>query len=390
VQTAGHLFVQVLVKSAVAEHELDRLKFLEMPKRFNPIDPVVAEPVTQKASRRAPTMVDVARIAEVSLATVSAVINDSSPVSVVRRERVLSAIQVAGYQTNAIARSLKTGSTKTIGLMIADITNPFFTSVIHSIQDVAYHHGYSVLLCCSDEDPAKERLHLRLMSDRMVDALIVATAGETPELRAMIDNGRTPVVLIDRLLDGVDANAVVIDNVVAAREAVRYLISLGHRRIGLITGRSVLSTAKERYQGYCDALAEAAIPVEPALVAAARFGSDDGYIAAMGLLALAERPTAIFASNNLSGIGLMRGIKDSGLRCPFDISVACFDDFEWANVFDPRLTTVAQPTKAIGVQAMAIILERLKTGPAVRGEPRVVRMRAELRIRDSCIAKLPM
>ncbi|MCW5233344.1 LacI family transcriptional regulator [Verminephrobacter eiseniae] len=335
--------------------------------------------------RRAPTMVDVAKLAEVSLATVSAVINDSAPVSADRKKRVLDAIRRVGYQTNAIARSLKTGSTKTIGLMIADITNPFFTAVIHSIQEVAYHHGYGVMLCCSDEDPEKERLHLRLMSDRMVDALIIATAGETPPLRALIDSRRKPVVLIDRLLDGVATDAVVIDNVAAARDAVRYLVSLGHRRIGLITGKSTLSTARERYQGYCQALAEAGIAIENALVGAARFGSADGYGAAMGLLSLAERPTAIFASNNLSGIGLMRGIKDSGLRCPADISVACFDDFEWADVFEPRLTTLVQPTQAIGAQAMAIVLEHLQEGAAPRSAARVVRMRAQLRIRDSCV-----
>lgn len=339
---------------------------------------------------RAPTMIDVAKLADVSLATVSAVINDPARVGATRKKRVLEAIEAVGYQTNVIARSLKTGTTKTIGLMIADITNPFFTDVIHSIQEVAYHHGYAVMLCCSDEDPEKERLHLRLMSDRMIDALIIATAGETPELRALIDSRRTPVVLIDRLLDGLATDAVVIDNVIAARDAVRYMISLGHRRIGLITGRSSLSTAKERHQGYCQALAEAGIPIENALVGAARFGSDDGYIAAMSLLSLAGRPTAILASNNLSGIGLMRGIKDSGLRCPSDISVACFDDFEWANVFAPRLTTVAQPTKAIGVQAMAIVLDHLKDGAAPRPDARVVRMRAELRIRDSCVALSPL
>lgn len=331
-------------------------------------------------------MVDVASLAKVSLATVSAVVNESAVVSPVRRQRVLDAIQEVGYQTNAIARSLKTGSTKTIGLMVADITNPFFTSVIHSIQEVAHLHGYSVLLCCSDEDLEKERLHLRLMSDRMVDALIIASAGETPELRALIEDRRTPVVLIDRMLENLSADAVVIDNVVAARDAIRYLLSLGHRRIGLITGRSGLSTAKERYQGYHDALAEAGLPIESQLVAAARFGSDDGYIAAMRLLSLADRPTAILASNNLSGIGLMRGIKDSGLRCPADVSVTCFDDFDWANIFEPRLTTVAQPTQAIGAQAMAIVLDRLRQKKsATPAEVRVVRMRAELRVRDSCV-----
>lgn len=350
---------------------------------------MVLEEDKQPVARRSPTMVDVAKIAGVSLATVSAVINDSARVSEARKSRVLDAIRVAGYQTNAIARSLKTGTTRTIGLMIADITNPFFTSVIQAIHEVAYHHGYGVMLCCSDEDPEKERLHLRLLSDRMVDAFIIATAGDTQELRSLIASRRTPVVLIDRLLEGVVADAVVIDNVAAAKDAVQHLISLGHRRIGLITGRSDLSTAKERYQGYCDALADAGISVERELVGSARFGADDGYIAAMRLLSLTERPTAIFASNNLSGIGLMRSIKDSGLSCPTDISVACFDDFDWANVFAPRLTTVAQPTRAIGVQAMTMVLERLTMGAELNGDARVVRMRAELRVRDSCVALAP-
>ncbi|HEX2890710.1 LacI family DNA-binding transcriptional regulator [Vineibacter terrae] len=330
-------------------------------------------------------MVDVAKAAGVSLATVSAAVNGSAPVSAALKGRIHKAIKQVGYKTNAIARSLKTGTTSTIGLMVADITNPFFTTTIHAIQELAHRHGYGVMLCCSDEDADKERMHLRLLADRMVDGFIVASAGETPELRALVEGGRTPVVLIDRLVDGLETDAVVIDNVAATRDAVRHLAAAGHRRIGLITGRRTLSTGRERYEGYRLALEEAGIAFEPALVGSARFGADDGYKAAAKLVSLADRPTAIFACNNLSGIGLMRAIHDAGLRCPDDIAVACFDDFDWANVFHPRLTTVAQPTQAIGVQAMLLLLERLKDATARALPPRVVRLKAELRVRDSSV-----
>ncbi len=330
-------------------------------------------------------MVDVARAAGVSLATVSSAINGSAPVSAELKARVQAAVAEVGYQVNAVARSLKKGSTGTIGLMITDITNPFFTNVIHSIQDAAHRRGYSVMLCCSDEDPAKERLHLQLLTDRMVDGLIIATAGHTDELHGLWRSGRTPIVLIDRLIEGIEADAVIIDNVAATRDAIRHLVAQGHRRIGIITGRREISTSRERYEGYCQALVEAGLPADEELIApAVRFSSQDGYGAAMKLLALPDRPTAIFASNNLSAIGLMRAIKDMGLNCPDDVSVACFDDFDWANVFHPRLTTVAQPTQAIGVQATTMLIERLKD---VALAPRVIRLKAELRVRDSSITR---
>src|SRR5262245_26337536 len=225
-------------------------------------------------------MDDVARAAKVSLATVSAAINQSAPVSEATRARIDKAIKKVGYKANAIARSLKTGTTSTIGLMVADITNPFFTTVIHAIQEVAHRNGYSVMLCCSDEDVDKERTHLRLLADRRVDGFIVASAGETPELRALVDGGRTPVVLIDRQLAGLETDAVVIDNAAATRDAVHHLITAGHRRIGLITGRRSLSTGRERYDGYRQALADAGIAFEPRLVGSAHFGAEDGYKAA--------------------------------------------------------------------------------------------------------------
>jgi LacI family transcriptional regulator len=334
-------------------------------------------------TQRDPTMVDVAKAAGVSIATVSAAVNGSAPVSAELKGRIEKAIRRVGYKANPFARSLKTGTTSTIGLMVADITNPFFTTVVHAIQDIAHRESYSVMLCSSDEDPAKEQTHLRLLSDRRVDGLIVASAGETPELRALVEDRRTPVVLIDRQLPGLETDAVVVDNVQATRDAVGHLIAVGHRRIGLITGRRSLSTGRERYQGYRQALAEAGVRHDAELVVSANFGDAGGYRAATKLLSLAKRPTAIFASNNLSGLGLVRAIHDAGLRFPDDVAVACFDDFEWAEVFQPRLTTIAQPMQAIGQQAMLLLLERLRDPVARALPPRLVRLKAELRVRDS-------
>jgi LacI family transcriptional regulator len=336
---------------------------------------------------RAPTLVDVAKAARVSIATVSAAINGSAPVSAELKGRIGKAIKKVGYKANPFARSLKTGTTSTIGLMVADITNPFFTTVIHAIQDIAHRAQYSVILCCSDEDPAKERTHLQLLADRRVDGLIVASAGATPELAALVEGRQTPVVLIDRLVNGLDTDAVVIDNVEATAAGIRHLIEVGHRRIGLITGPRTLSTGKERYQGYRQALTVAGLPFKAELVRSAHFGDEDGYRAAAKLLSLDDRPTAIFACNNLSGLGLMRAIRDAGLSCPDDVAVACFDDFDWVDAFHPRLTTVAQPTEAIGRQAMAFLLERLRDKSASTVPPRVVRLKAELKIRDSSVLR---
>ena len=254
---------------------------------------------------------------------------------------------------------------------------------------MAHRENYSVILCCSDEDPAKEQTHLRVLSDRRVDGFIIASAGETPELKALVNDRRTPVVLIDRLIPGLETDAVVIDNVEATQNAVGHLVAADHRRIGLITGRRSLSTGRERYQGYRRALADAGLPYEPALVGSAHFGDEDGYRAAAKLLALKKPPTAIFACNNLSGLGLMRAIHEAGLGCPKDIAVACFDDFDWAEVFHPRLTTIAQPTKAIGRQAMLLLLERLRQRDADQMPPRVVRLKAELKVRDSSAPPAP-
>lgn len=330
-----------------------------------------------------PTMQDVAKAAGVSVATVSATINGSARVSAKLEARVREAIRAVGYQPNGIARSLKKGSTKTIGLVVTDITNPYFTSVVRSIEDVAHAHGYAVILCNSDEDVAKERIYLELLRARMVDGLVFAPAGDAGEYLDFPAEQRAPAVFLDRTVDSVAADAVVVDNAGGSRLAIHHLIALGHRRIGFISGRRHLSTSRERLEGYRRALEENGLAFEPALVCDGNFRQQDAYESALRLLARSPRPTAVFAANNLMAIGLMLAIKDAGLRCPDDVSVACFDDFDWANVFHPRLTTVAQPTTAIGVQAMTLLLGRLQGAPAEAPARRIV-LRPELIVRDSC------
>ena len=327
-------------------------------------------------------MLDVAASAGVSVATVSAVVNGTAPVSVETRSRIERAIQSIGYKRNAIARSLKMGTTKTIGLVIADITNPFFTDVTSVIQDVLHRSGYAVMLCCTDEDPAMQDEQISLLIDRMVDGLIIAPAGDDHALERVLARADMPTVLIDRICSGIDADAVVLDNQRAVQDAINYLISLGHRRMGYISGSLDTSTGIGRLAGYKAALHGAGIPIDDDLIRFGNFRERDAYNAAMQLLVQPDRPTALFSANNLMVIGVMKAIRDMGLRCPDDISVSSFDDFPWADVFQPNLTTIAQPVEAIGEQAARLILERISR----RSDqpPRRIVLSGRLMIRDSC------
>ena len=330
-----------------------------------------------------PTIKDVARAAGVSVATVSAVANGTKYVSEPLARRVRHAIDATGYQPHGVARSLKNGTTQTLGLIVTDITNPFFTAVARSVEDAAHLAGYAVVLCNSDEDVEKERVYLQLMRRRRVDGLIWAPAGDIASYKDFRASQRAPTILLDRQIAGMPMDAVVVDNVRATREAIEHLIGLGHRRIALITGLPHLSTSRERLQGYREAMAAHALKPSPLLVVQGNFRSENAHDAALGLLGMDPRPTAVFASNNLMAIGLLRAIRELGLRCPEDISVAAFDDFEEASLFTPGLTTIAQPTTAIGAKAVEIALKRI--GQREDGHsPEVAKMQAVLHLRGSC------
>lgn len=329
-------------------------------------------------------MNEVAAAAQVSIFTVSAVVNGTATVSDALRGRVLKAIEETGYKRNALARSLKTGETRTIGLTVGDITNPFYTDVVSVIQQVLHRAGYAVMLCCNDRDIMLQADHIELLKSRMVDGLIISPTGDDETLRAILADTEIPIVLIDRILEGFDCDSVVLDNRAAVMEATRYLVGLGHRRIGFISGKLDSFTGRERLAGYYAALDEAGIGREEDLAQLGNYREESAYDSAIQLLTSSNPPTAIFSSNNLMVIGVMRALRDLGLRCPEDVSVTGIDDFPWADVFRPQLTTVAQPVRIIGEQAAGLLLKRLAddTDTAARH----IVLKGRLIVRESCRA----
>lgn len=346
--------------------------------------------VRRRTKRRTagPTMVEVAKEADVSVFTVSAVLNGKAVVSDELRTRVQAAIVKTGYKRNTLARSLKTGQSMTIGLVLGDITNPFYTDVTAIIQRELHKAGYAVMLCGNNGSVALQDEHIELLRDRMVDGLIMSPTGKDEQLRATLKDTHIPVVLIDRILDGFDCDSVVLDNRAAVIDAMNYLISLGHRRIGFVSGKFDTFTGAERLAGYKQALHNAGIPFEPQLVEIGNFRSDEAYNATLRLMTNhANRPTALFSSNNVMVIGVMKALRDLNIDCPTEISVAGLDDFPWADAFKPQLTTVAQPVSAFGEHSARMLLERISG--QMTGPPRHMVLKGELHVRQSCRPLLP-
>jgi LacI family transcriptional regulator len=325
---------------------------------------------------------DVARRAGVSSSTVSHVLNDSRFVSDDKRQRVLQAMDDLGYEPNAVARSLKVNRSTTLGLIISDISNPFFADVIRGAEDVAQANGYTLILCNSDEDPVKEATYLRELRAKRVDGLLLAPAGHAHEYLRKLVRACFPIVFLDRDLGSLPIAAVVLDNEAAAYEAVSHLIRLGHRRIAAVSGRPFISTTTERLAGYARALREAGLAIDEHLVASGGSRVDGGAQAAAQLLALDPRPTAVFSGNNLMTIGVLSALAAHGLEVPGDMAVVGIDDFPWADVLRPRLTTVAQPTYELGRVSTELLLKVMRAGPSTAPE-RVV-LTGTLRVRESC------
>jgi LacI family transcriptional regulator len=330
------------------------------------------------------TIRDVARLAAVSVATVSAVVNKKGRVSPELTQRVEGAMEALDYHPSHVARSLKVCQTEIVGIIIPDATNPFFTDVIRGVEAETRAHGYSLILCDSNEDPAQERDNLNTLFSRRVDGVLLApTDAYAAQDRLM--QRRFPLVFFDRIPPGFKGSAVTTDNLGAAYEATRHLIALGHQRIAIIAGRLDLSNGLDRLEGFRKALQEASLPLPDEYLMRGDFQLQSGHKCGLDLLRLRTPPTAVFSCNNQMTLGLMRALYENRVHCPERISVLGFDDFEWAANFSPRLTTVAQPTFEMGKQAMQMLMRKMKTfkrkDDAV--EEKVVALKAELRIRDS-------
>ena len=330
------------------------------------------------------TMREVARLAGVSISTVSAVINQAPKVSEKRSARVRDAMRALDYQPHQVARNLKTGKTQTVGVLIPDITNPFYPALVRGLANAARASGYGVLLCDSNEDPIQERSHLDTLYARMVDGVIVACTANSGAYELSIQRGR-PVVFVDRVPAAVREGTVCMDNVAAAHTAANHLIGLGHEKIAFMAGNLGLSPHAERLHGFCQAMQEAHLPIQSEFLKEGDLEIEGGYVTGKQLLLLETPPTAIIASNNNLLLGLLRAIAELDVQCPKALSVVGFDDYAWNAHFTPRITTVVQQTERMGEMAFTMLLSKMGQGnePKPSAAEMTVRLPAHLMVRDS-------
>jgi LacI family transcriptional regulator len=336
------------------------------------------------------TIKDVARVADVSIATVSATLNGTARVSEKLSRRIWDAIQAVGYTPHGIARSLRLGHTRSIGLVVGDISNPFFTSLAKAVEARASAAGYMVILANSDENPEKEINLLKLLLEQRVAGILLAPAGyDPPYLSALSAIARVPLVLVDRQLPEAPYDAVIVDNLAAARMVTDYLVRLNHERIAIVIGRQHLWTTEQRVQGYQEGLKAAGLALNPGLEVIADSRIETAYEVTQRLLSMSDPPSAIFAANNLMMLGAIEAILDMGFRCPEQVSLAGVDDFPWSSAIRPQLTTVSQPIEEMGIHAVEKLLDRIANRTlAKRAPPDTTVLQPSFLIRDSCSSRI--
>lgn len=335
------------------------------------------------------TIKEVAKHAGVSVGTVSNVLAGTVPVGPDLRKRVEAAIRKLDYHPNHSARSLKTKQTKTLGMVIPDITNPFFPQIVRGAEDAALNAGYLVVTFNTDDRLDREKQALSVSRSRGLDGVLLVVApgyGDISHIEALIATGK-PVVCVDRVPPGVKVDSVTVDNVKGVRMCIQHLTMLGHRHIAIITGDLALQNARERLEGYRLAYCEGGLEINPEWIIEGNFRAETGYRLAKELLLRGTRPTALFASNGMIAIGVLQALEEVGLKCPDDIAIASFDDLWVCSAFRPHLTVVAQPGYEMGFQAARLLTDRLD-GRRSETSPVNIRLEPDLKIRESTMGRL--
>lgn len=327
------------------------------------------------------TIADVAKRAGVSKMTVSRVINDSGYISKETRERVEHAIQELGYIPNALARSLRFKQTRTIGLIVTDITNPFFTTLARGVEDTASEQDFSVIFCNTDESLDEEARYVNVLMQKQIDGLLLVPAGGSLESIDFLRGHKLPFVLLDRRIPNIKADVVYSNHEQGAYELTQHLIELGHERIALLSGPAEVTSASDRVAGYRRALTEAGMGQHVTPVYYSPFTREGGYEAARQALAATPQPTALFAANNFIAVGALRALRDAGLKIVDDISIVTFDDLAESFIVEPFMTMIKQPAYDIGQQATSLLLDKLEgKGPET---PQEIVLPTELVLRTS-------
>jgi LacI family transcriptional regulator len=328
------------------------------------------------------TIVDVARLANVSLSTVSHVINETRPVREDTRRRVVAAIEATGYMQDGVARALRRARTDSVGLVVSDTGQHVFAEMVRGVEHEARAAGFTLLLANSDEDRERELASVQALRERRVDGLLIAQVSGSPH--SLVETLRSqgiPVVLLDRL-SAPDVDQVGVETVGPMKLLVRHLINRGHRDLALVAGDLGVPTLQERHQGYVEAMLEAGLGPRADRVLTYIVVADEAREAVSRLLVSGEsRPTAIVSASNVMTVGTLQALADAGLRVPDDVALATFDEFPHADLFSPRLTSVVQPAFQIGREAMRLLLRRIRRPDAPL---RTVRLKPRIVHRDSC------
>ena len=331
-----------------------------------------------------PTILDVAKAAGVSTATVSAVVNNSAYVSPKLRGRVLAAIETLQYAPLSAARTLKRGRSQLIALIVSDLANPFFGRIVWAAEAAVAAWGYSLLVFNSDEKPENERRILSRIRTLSCDGVVLVPVGTSlrHEQRDFHSNAM-PMVLFGRTIADAPCDSVRLDNVSAAWQVTDYLMDLGHRRIGTITGPLHISTGRGRLDGMVQAMATRGLAADPAHIRSGEFREDVAYSVARDLLDRGDRPTALYVANGVMALGVMRALTDLGLRCPDDISIASTDTIPGVGGLRPRLTRTEHPAVDMTNEALRLLIERIERG-AQGIPPRHVVFQPAMVLGDSC------
>lgn len=325
------------------------------------------------------TIKDIAEKAKVSTATVSRALYNTGYIKEETRKRILEVAEELEYRKHKESKTPKI-KTNVVGVIVSDITNPFFTQVVRGIEDVLNPAGYSLLLCNGDENVEKEKNYLKVLLNKKVDGIILTPAGGDHKAVREVANKEIPLVLIDRLIESLNVDGVIIDNVSGAYDATSHLIFEGYRRIAVIAGSLRTMTAKERLEGYKKALQDAGIEFDENLVENGRYTQEGGYKAAKTLMERAH-PDAIFIANNVMTTGALLALKELKIKIPEEVGIVGFDDLEWALLIDPPLTTVSQPIYTIGSTAAQLLLRRLSRAAKIKKE--VIILKPRLVVRES-------
>ena len=332
------------------------------------------------------TITDVAKRAGVSKSTVSHVINKTRFVEEETKQRVLKVIAELDYHPSLVARSLTTNRTGTIGVIVSDATNSFFGDVLRGIEDILQPANYSLVVCNTDEILEREDHYIDLLLRQRVDGIIAAATSQKWEVLNQADEQHTPVIFLDRSYEGLEGPYVGVNNRAGAAMGTNHLIEWGHRKIGILAGFQRLSTMRERLAGFREALRDHQIGLPEAWVVESPLGIEAGREAAMKILSLPDRPSALFVNNNFLTLGALLAIRDLGMRCPEEISLVGFDDHPWSAVSHPPVTVVKQPSRQLGKLAAESLLALINGDQ--HPEEQVV-LDCELVIRESCCACQP-